>query len=135
MWIIKLLLEINPHVEVQIVTKKPSKVETGDAGGTETFGSAWRSLCDQAPPRTEVVRVGFVQSTRVPFHDRWIVSKNSGIRLGTSINSIGNKISEISAMGDEDLERIRYTIDGFLTRKTRDLGGEQLVYDLFELAA
>lgn len=135
LWIIKLILEINPHVEVQIITRRTLREESGDEIGAERFNTIWRSLCDQSPPRTEIIRVGFVQSSKEPFHDRWIISKNAGIRLGTSINSIGNKISEFSAMGDEDLERIRYAIDGFLTRKTRELGGEQLVYELFELAA
>ena len=135
LWAVRLVMEVNPQVVVRIVTRRPPKDGGEEAITSQTYGSAWRSLCDQAPPQTEIIRVGLVQSSKVPFHDRWVLTKGTGIRLGTSLNSIGNRLSEISALGGEDLERVRFAVDGFLTRTVRELGGERLVYELFELAA
>ena len=135
LWAVRLVMEINPQVVVRIVTRRPPDDSAEEAATSQTYGSAWRSLCDQAPPRTEIIRVGLVQSSKIPFHDRWVLTKDTGIRLGTSLNSIGNRLSEISALGGEDLERVRFAVEGFLTRTVRELGEERLVYELFELAA
>ena len=135
LWTVRLVMEVNPDVVVRIVTRRPPKESVGEVEGSQTYDAAWRSLCDQTPPQTEIIRVGLVQSAKVPFHDRWIITKGSGIRLGSSINSIGNRLSEISALGGEDLERVRFAVEGFLTRTNRELGGERVVYELFELGA
>ena len=135
LWAVRLVMEVNSDVVVRIVTRRPPRESTGDTASSQNYDAAWRSLCDQAPPQTEITRVGLVQSNKVPFHDRWVITKGTGIRLGTSINSIGNSLSEISALGGEDLERVRFAVEGFLTRTNRELGGERVVYDLFELGA
>ena len=135
LWAVRLVMEVNPQVVVRIVTRIPPQDGAEEAATSQTYGSAWRSICDQAPPQTEIIRVGLVQNSKTPFHDRWVLTEGTGIRLGTSLNSIGNKLSEISALGGEDLERVRFAVDGFLNRTVRELGGERLVYELFELAA
>lgn len=132
LWVVKLVMECNPRVDVRIVTGRTvSDVTKGNIA--EAYQSAWRDACDQDPPHTEILTVSLVDSGNCPIHDRWILSKTAGARVGTSINSLGNKLSGIAAMDSNELDRVRHDIDRYLARKTREEGGERVAYELFEL--
>ena len=133
LWVVRLVMESNPHVTIQIVTGKSAQQGTDDGRISDIYSAAWRNLCDQDPPYTEVLAVGLVDSGRAPFHDRWILSKSTGLRMGSSLNSIGNKVSEISLMGNRELESVQYTVDRYLNRSSREQGGQRIAYELFEL--
>ena len=132
LWVVRLVMEWNPRLDVRIVT---GRTESDPTSGTvaESYRAAWRDLCDQDPPHTEILSVSLVDSGKCPIHDRWILSKAAGVRVGTSINSIGNKLSEISAMNSNELDRIQHNVDRYLARKVREEGEERVAYELFEL--
>ena len=135
LWVVKLLMEWNPDVDICIVTGR-TDVEvttTKYSRASDAYRSAWRDICDQNPPHTEILRVSLVESGKTPIHDRWIFSKSTGIRLGTSLNSFGNKLSEISAMDSKELERVQYDVGRYIKRSVREEGDERVEYELFEL--
>ena len=133
LWVVMLLMQSNPNVDVRIVTGRTDVGNSGAGNVPDVYRSAWRDLCDQDPPYTEILQVSLVDSGKTPIHDRWILSKSAGIRMGTSLNSIGKKLSEISAMDSNELERVQYDVDKYLSRSIRKEGDERVAYELFEL--
>ena len=133
LWVVRLVMEWNPRVDIRIVTGRTAVSDASTGRVTESYRAAWRDLCDQDPPHTEILSISLVDSGKCPIHDRWVLSKAAGVRVGTSINSIGNKLSEISAMDSNELERVQHNVDRYLARSIREEGGERVAYELFEL--
>ena len=133
LWLVRIIMEANPHLNIRIVTGH-ADVQAGMlTDKSDTYRTAWRNICEQDPPYTEVLTVTFVGSGKTPIHDRWILSKSKGLRMGTSFNSIGNKLTEISVMDSKELEKIEYTVNKYLMRSVREENGERIAYELFEL--
>ena len=128
------IVQIDPWIKVRIVTgKAPQKVVDGSL--SSAYSEAWRGLCDHSPPETEILVVGSVLNGSAPFHDRWILSRSAGVHLGTSINSLGNRDSVITILGSEDLTKIKNMIKKYQSREVREVNGDRLSYELFELIA
>ena len=69
-----------------------------------------------------------------PIHDRWWLTKDSGIRIGTSINSLGiTRISEISYLTREEAAEREQLIKRYLNKVEREHRGERLLYTSFTL--
>ena len=133
LWFVRLVMEINPHLSIRVVTGHAGLRSSVLKSKSEAYRAAWGNLCDQDPPYTEILSVNLVGSGKTPIHDRWILSKSAGMRMGTSFNSIGNKLTEISVMGSNELERVEYNVNRYLTRSIREEGSERIAYELFEL--
>jgi len=107
----------------------PSGAELADV-----YSSAWRRLFDQNPPKTEIAVIGGETSKESPIHDRWLISGESGLRFGTSLNSLGlTKDSEISELTPEDVEQKRAELLQYLTREKSEHNGEKLRLSRFWL--
>ena len=126
------IFETNSRLDLRIVTGKyhQHKIE---GSLPDAYSSAWRHLCDHTPPNTEVLVVGFAENGQAPFHDRWILSKSAGLRLGTSYNGIGNRDSEISVLGSEEVLACQRTVERYQTRQFRESDGRRVAYESFEL--
>jgi hypothetical protein len=70
------------------------------------FEDAWKEISDQTPPPTFIVVHGIVYETEQndEFHDRYIITKNAGLSIGTSLNGLGNKEFFISTLPLEDVK-------------------------------
>ena len=70
-----------------------------------------------------------------PFHDRYLISEDCGLRFGTSIKDMGHsKLAEISRMdSDEAFNAQRNAIEVFLNQEIYEIDGERLRYKTFEL--
>ena len=99
LWVVRLVMETNAGANVRIVTGGAAGRDSDLGAASDVYGSEWRRFCDQSPPHTEILRVAFVDSGATPIHDRWILSEFAGLRIGTSLNSIGSKLTELSADG------------------------------------
>ena len=133
LWVVRLLMECNSSLDIRIVAGRTAAPDSSNGRVAETYRTAWGTLCDQNPPRTEILSVSFVENGKCPIHDRWILSKSAGVRLGTSINSIGNSLSEISAMDSNELERVQQNVNRYWERRIREEEGKRVTYELFEL--
>lgn len=98
--------------------------------GTELedlYSTAWRRRYDQIPPKTEISIIGGERSKESPIHDRWLVSGATGLRFGTSLNSLGmTKDSEVSELTPEDAAQKRAEMLQYLTREKAEHNGEKL---------
>ena len=126
------VMEIDPLLRVHVLTGRKHHDSFQD-GLPNVYSAAWRGVCDQSPPDTEIMVVGTGEGGAAPFHDRWILSKDVGLRLGTSLNSLGLKDSEISVMDSEEVRRVGNTVNRYLTKKEKEVEGERIRYESFEL--
>jgi hypothetical protein len=131
--IIKIIKETRGNVEIDIlgpINGLHENVET-------SYKEYWKKISDEEPPFVNITFCGMQlgSSFKTPFHDRWIISKNGGLRLGTSISSLGlSKESEISVMKPNEALRIHQdTLYEYITRRKRELDGKRIHYKSFTL--
>ncbi len=130
--ILKLVKETGKDLEIDIL---------GSTNGSKAnvdieFQSYWKHISVESAPFTNITFCWVPgQSVQVPFHDRWILTKNSGMRLGTSINSMGkNKDSELSVMKPTESLRIKEEIlYDYINKKKREFNTLKLSYKSFNL--
>ncbi len=129
---LKLLISVNPNCEVYVLTGLANQ-EKSSKSLKEIYRDYWhQNISDQRPPDTEVVIVGNQQG-RAPFHDRWLITKGGGLRLGTSLNSLGRKVSEISHMSSEEVLEREHILDKYLIYHKKDSDDGKLQYETFTL--
>ncbi|RRW39585.1 hypothetical protein EGJ52_24240 [Pseudomonas luteola] len=110
--IIQAILAANPECRVHILACATYLNEKNSASN-EAFEKAWQRISEQTPPLTYIYGIGKYDGKEL-IHDRWILSKGAGLRIGTSLNSIGNKYSEISVMSASEIKSCEDELDKFL---------------------
>lgn len=118
--------------KISVLTSSESKGEFSN----DQYITSWNEISSENPPS-----VFFVKATnhhkQTPFHDRWILlyDKGIGIRLGTSINSIGgHKVSDISLMHSADvMERYDNVVVPLLVQRVREYKEHIIKYITFDL--
>jgi len=122
-------------VKITIVTSRKQQERHGVTFPYDDFyADYWkRNFSEQAPPQTEIVVVGG-HNGELPIHDRWLISRTTGLRLGTSLNGLGRrKDAELTPLrGDEVEERMKETMQ-YVHRHKREHLGQRLNYAFFEL--
>ena len=129
--LLTLVMEANVHLKVRIFTGKRAHKGLSESP-SDAYTRAWRGLCDQVPPETEVTIVSTGPGGDAPFHDRWMLSRSVGLRIGTSFSSLGNKVSEISILDSDEVGRIRSNMRPYLAGD-REHQGERIAYESFDL--
>lgn len=104
---LEILKSIPTDIQVYIVTtwKAQSGVSPGDRIVEELFKNAWRRISESDPPWTQVVIVG-TKSGDSPIHSRFIVTEGKGLNLGTSLNSLGAKDTDLLVLDSSESELI-----------------------------
>ncbi len=136
-------LEVLKHVhsaskecKVTIITSiKHLKQEAVEEPWRDTFRNFWRMrVSDQSPPDTDIYVIGTQSQGISPFHDRWWITNCAGLRLGTSLNSLGiNKSSEISVLLEDESRLIYSEVEQYINRTKRELNGERIDCNVFTL--
>lgn len=121
-----------PSCKVYILASKAFLVKN-NALSDDVFRAAWAEQSDQSPPDTEIIALSSADSSRDVIHDRWLISKGAGLRLGTSFASLGgNKLSEISAIELSKLKDVEAKLDQYINRD-RIVDGVKIRYTTFTL--
>lgn len=135
--LVKLVSEVKSEIDIKVLTsiKHQSQNIPRDISIDEYYQKYWKAnISDTDPPYCEIVLVGGKVTNEPPIHDRWIIGENSGLRLGTSYNSLGiTKVSEISKITKEETNQRRDIILNYLNRHTKSFNNEKLNYKLFSL--
>lgn len=130
--LLKLILGQAPQCKVYVLASKPYLINEG-ALSDDAFRKAWKEQCEQDPPETEVIALAYADSHRHVIHDRWLLTKGSGLRLGTSFNSLGDeKLSEISQIDAGRVAAIEEQLDRYIA-KQRLIDGVKMQYTSFTL--
>lgn len=95
----------------------------------------WREIADTEPPEIRVIRVSYDGETKNgPIHDRWILGEEVGLKLGTSLGSVGqSKLSEISQLTREQSASTLSRLMPFILMRERWLDGKRLRYEVVDL--
>jgi hypothetical protein len=130
--ILRLMSQAAPKASFKVATSREQMKRKQITQPEESFIDFWQEKYDIEPPPTEFVIVGFGNEGKHPIHDRWIVSSRSGIRLGSSINSIGvARISEISVMSEADAIDKSTEINIYFDAPPKLFSGERLIASYF----
>jgi hypothetical protein len=133
--ILQVLLSVNAKCSITILTSKKHQLQNNlTQPWDDAFRFHWRKLSDQSPPRTEILIAGFESSGELPIHDRWWLGSDSGLRFGTSFNSLGlTKISEISVLSQNETIVREQEVNQYILREKRFHKNEKIIYTLFSL--
>lgn len=130
--ILKIVKAISDDFEIEILGSK----DGAEANIEEVYKDYWNQISDELPPFTNITFCWIEENKNsFPIHDRWILTKNGGIRMGTSFNSLGmNKESELSIMKpSEALGILENSVIEYIHRKKRYVNNERLSYKSFSL--
>lgn len=132
---IKRVQSIAPSLRIQILTSMSYQREVGISDDPASrYRAYWRvNLADQVAPDTEIWIVGTEKDGSFPIHDRWILSVESGLRLGTSFNGLGSRESEISILSPPETAARTADLDRYFNRQVRDYDGKRINYNFFDL--
>lgn len=134
--IVQLIREEQPDIPITILTsRKHQENENVQEPWDETYLSYWRAYVSDADPGEVRIVVQWTKETKdMPIHDRWCLSAESGLRLGTSTNSIGmGKDSEVSDIAPTDFPGIASRVDKHLYGKVTTVSGEKVLSKSFDL--
>jgi hypothetical protein len=132
--ILSMIQKICSGIKVFILTSREQNIKVPQPWD-ETYKTFWRdNITLQDPPITDIFIVGTEKKGILPIHDRWIISKNSGLRLGTSLNALGlGKKTEISLLNENEAHIHEQEIDEYLNRLKNTYKDEKLKYIMFSL--
>jgi hypothetical protein len=105
-----------------------SEITSGDLDAE--YGAAWADIAHVEPPPLKIVHVYFDGGkSKSTIHDRWLLCGDSGLRIGTSVGSIGmSKLSELSHLAAGEAAEVRRALSPFLVLSERWLEGKKLKY-------
>ncbi|MGE4532036.1 MAG: hypothetical protein AB7C98_12090 [Acidithiobacillus sp.] len=131
--LIKLIRDENPEIKITILTSRENQKEIQQPWD-ESYGAHWRlKVSDADSGYVQIVVIGKGSSGGHPIHDRWWLSENSGLRLGTSTNGLGLRLSEISKISDGELPNMINEVDKLIFRQVRMIENENLSHSSFYL--
>ncbi len=127
LWWIQAIRTAKRDCAITVVTARGNQPKSAAGEDLEDiYAAAWRQTYDQNPPKAEIAVIGGEKTKKSPLHDRWILTDGSGLRLGTSLNSLGLiKDSEISEMSTEQTEQKQREIRAYLDRERVEYNGEK----------
>lgn len=132
--LLMMIQSAHPGCDIRVLTSKKHHNQKVMGPVDEEYANSWRRLCDQRPPKVEVVIVGMESSGKSPLHDRIWLTEGAGLKMGTSWNSIGRtQESTITMLSGTDAGFLENEIDQYLLDKKRDFGNERLRYQVITL--
>lgn len=131
---IKLIRDENPDIEISILTSREKQQKEIEQPWDESYRSHWRlKVSDADSGYVQIVVIGKGSSGGHPIHDRWWLSEKSGLRLGTSTNGLGLRLSEISKISEGELPNIINEVDKLISGRIRMIELESLNHSSFYL--
>lgn len=134
LFIVKMLMDVNNELNCSILTCKDVDAHRDDSL-SDVFQNGWNRWSSELPGRIEVKSCCYRQDQRkAPFHDRWWVlqdtesDKAMGLRMA-SISTMGNRISEVSEMNDDDIASANKLWTRFFLNMVSKVEGQDLDYD------
>lgn len=100
-----------------ITTDKYLDISTGTDSVKSELELHWDKITSQSFPRTQIIIVPKKHEDK--FHDRAIISSNSGLDIGQSLNGLGKSRGKITILPEEDAKELESKyIDSMLDQAT-----------------
>ena len=134
-WISR-IRRVNSSVPVFVLTGRKHQLDSRIRHPwEEAFHEKWTELepiLDAGD--TSIVIVGMGRTGQHPIHERWWLTSEAGLRLGTSLNGLGaSRLSEVSEIPDSELQERTYEVERFLRDTIRTYNGSRISYLMFDL--
>jgi hypothetical protein len=130
--ILKMIKEVDADIDINILaTDDVFKNNIEDE-----YQKQWKKISHEIPPFANFTFCWLPEDKNYrPIHDRWIITKGGGLRLGTSFNSLGIKReSEISLMNsNEALNILENTLKDYISKRKKETNNQRLSYKSFTL--
>ncbi len=133
---VRILAEFVPGCRVQILTSRKAQQDNGvQTPWEDSYNLHWKlRISEQEPPDTEIVVAGRKPRGDSPIHDRFIITKGSGLAIGTSLHDLGiTKDAKITILSAEEAADVERDIDQCLNLQLRMHRGEKIQYSRFNL--
>jgi hypothetical protein len=133
---VRLIRSIHPDIRIVILTSRKQQRELFVPEPLdESYRKHWRLHVSESDPGVVDIRIVGTRSTgEPPVHDRYWLSKDSGLRIGTSLNSVGGfKLSEISPVVEPNLSALIASLEPFFSGAARFHKDDRLDYVTFSL--
>lgn len=133
--ILQTIRNLSTNTSICILTsRKFLELERIQQPWSDTFIHSWHLISDALPPVTHIIVAAVEPDNTSPIHDRWIVTEKGGIRLGTSLNTLGiTKISEASLLSKSEALARYEEIAKFTMYHERVFNGKRIRYIEFDL--
>ena len=93
----------------------------------QAYSSYWARISDQEAPETLVLIVGLRSSKKSPVHPRWWLTRGSGLRVDTSLRSLGTaNDSEIFTLTPTEVTERTEELSQYFELRKRKHNGERL---------
>ena len=133
--ILQLVQASRPGCRVQVMTSRKRQDSPRVAQPWESaYREQWRTISEQAPPDADIAIVGLVGSGKSPIHQRWLISHDHGLELGTSFNSLGyEQDTNIRVLSPAEAQAYRERVLDILEGRMRSHRGKKIVLTYFSL--
>ena len=132
--LLMLVQSVIPDIDIWVLTSRHCHDQRRIGSLYEAYSAGWRTISDQQPPRVEIVVVGLEESRKSPIHDRYILSEQGGIYLGTSWNSLGSsQDSTMKLLSVTEASDLFKRVGQFLIERRREYREERLLYEMVTL--
>jgi hypothetical protein len=128
--ILKLILEVVPNCKVQILAggKKQRDLQL-QPPYDDVYAREWKRLSKHNPPQTDLIFAELVENGDCPIHERWVLSRGQGLKLGSSFSGLGrHRVCEITALPDAVAAANEGLLDQYLNCRVRDNRGDRVRY-------
>ncbi len=131
--ILLLVQERNPDLKVKFLLGQEGFSADQLRGLRAALIDQWVRVCGQNPPDTKVALCYTRVTKKFPVHDRWWLTENGGLYLGTSFNGLGHRISNILRLCAIDAQQNERIVDSYLDGREEWYEGEALRHEAFPL--
>jgi hypothetical protein len=125
--------EVADNFHVIVVSSKRDSLKGVTPPYEDAYRAAWDRVSSDEPPATTLIFAGSRPSEKFPVHDRWWLSDDGGLYLGTSYSGIGARLSEIRVLGSEEAQNELDRLKPYFTQTRLEFEGERLMYVSFTL--
>jgi hypothetical protein len=131
--ILRVVLDTVPQCRVKILAGEKKHKELHVPMPYDTaYAEEWKKLSRHNPPETDIVIAGLSQTMDCPVHERWIIARGAGLRMGGSFSGLGGaRLTEISPLSD--VESKEAILDEYLNHRVRESDGQRVRYFGFSL--
>lgn len=119
-----------PEVKVQVLTGAEILGRVKGPPDRE-YREAWERLRDDELPELSILAVGTRRSPKCPIHDRWWLSGDRGVQLGTSTGGLGARLSTIRTLSATEVGEVREEIAPYFNRSAEVHNGSRITYFTF----
>jgi hypothetical protein len=131
--LLALVREASDQCDIVVVAGRKESLTHVAAPYEEAYRDAWYRVCAGDPPPTTLVFAGARSTGKFPVHDRWWLTEDGGLYLGTSFNGIGSRVSTVRVLDAQEATRKMAELSPYFAQTRLEFEGEKLAYHSFTL--